>query len=121
MFAAMTVQPTDLFAALAHETRLRCILLLMRHHELCVCELMHAIGAAQPHVSRHLAHLREVGLVADRREGLWIFYRINPALPPWVLAVLSETDAAVSGERPFVEDERVLGAMPNRPGALRCA
>lgn len=121
MFPPVKIQPTDLFGALAHETRLRCILLLMRHSELCVCELMHAIGAAQPHVSRHLAHLRELGLVVDRREGLWIFYRVNPALPPWVGAVLSETAAAVGGERPFVEDEQVLGAMPNRPGVLRCA
>jgi ArsR family transcriptional regulator len=121
MFPAMTFQPTDLFASLAHETRVRCVVLLMRHPELCVCELMHAIGAAQPHVSRHLAQLREVGLVTDRREGLWIFYRINPALPDWVAAVLSETAAAVGGERPFVEDERVLAAMPNRPASLRCA
>ncbi len=118
---AMTLHPTDLFAALAHETRLRCILLLMRHSELCVCELMHAIGASQPHVSRHLAQLRELGLVTDRRAGLWIFYRVNPALAPWVAAVLGETAAAVSGECPFVEDERVLAAMPNRPGAQRCA
>jgi ArsR family transcriptional regulator, arsenate/arsenite/antimonite-responsive transcriptional repressor len=117
----MIIHPTDLFAALAHETRLRCVILLMRHTELCVCELTQAIGAAQPHVSRHLAQLRELGLVTDRREGLWIFYRVNPALPDWVLVVLRETADAVSGERPFVEDTRVLDAMPNRPEALRCA
>jgi ArsR family transcriptional regulator len=121
ILTAMTIHPTDLFAALAHETRLRCLILLVRHEELCVCELTHAIGAAQPHVSRHLAQLRELGLVTDRREGLWIHYRVNPALPEWVGVVLRETAAAVGFERPFTEDDRVLTAMPNRPGASRCA
>ncbi|CRI65990.1 Regulatory protein ArsR [Thiocapsa sp. KS1] len=121
MFSAVTIQPTDFFAALAHETRLRCLILLMRHPELCVCELTHAIGAVQPHVSRHLAQLRELGLVTDRREGLWIFYRVSPVLPDWVAAVLRETFDAVCGERPFVEDDRVLAQMPNRPGVPRCA
>ena len=77
----MNILPNDLFAALAHDTRLRCLMLLMSHDELCVCELTHAIGAAQPHISRHLAQLRALGLVFDRREGLWIHYRVNPALP----------------------------------------
>jgi ArsR family transcriptional regulator len=117
----MTIPPRDLFAALAHETRLRCLILLVRHEELCVCELTHAIGAAQPHISRHLAQLRELGLVTDRRDGLWIHYRVNPALPEWVGAVLRETAAAVGAERPFTEDEQALTAMPNRPGASRCA
>jgi len=44
-------------------------MLLLQHQELCVCELTYAIGAAQPHISRHLAQLRELGLVSD--EGLY--------------------------------------------------
>lgn len=117
----MTIRPTDLFAALAHDTRLRCLMLLMRHAELCVCELTHALGLVQPHVSRHLAQLRELGLVTDRREGLWIYYRVNPALPAWVARVLTETADAVAAQSPFVEDTRALAEMPNRPGAARCA
>ena len=77
----MNISPESLFAAMANSTRLRCLLLLLAHEELCVCELTHAIGAAQPNISRHLAQLREAGLVNDRREGLWIHYRINPELP----------------------------------------
>jgi ArsR family transcriptional regulator len=117
----MNGNPTDFFAALANDTRLRCLLLLVKYEELCVCELTHAIGATQPHVSRHLAQLRELGLVSDRREGLWIYYRIHPQLPEWVLAVLRETAKAVQHENPFVTDEQALSAMPNRPGAPRCA
>ncbi|MGB5736079.1 MAG: metalloregulator ArsR/SmtB family transcription factor, partial [Thiohalocapsa sp.] len=51
---------TEFFSALANDTRLRCLLLLSRHAELCVCELTHALGASQPHISRHLAQLREL-------------------------------------------------------------
>jgi ArsR family transcriptional regulator, arsenate/arsenite/antimonite-responsive transcriptional repressor len=117
----MNIDPNALFAALAHDTRLRCLLLLVEHDELCVCELTHAIGAAQPHVSRHLAQLRELGLVSDRREGLWIHYRIHPALPGWVKTVLKATDEGVGREAPFASDARTLSTMPNRPGAPRCA
>ncbi|MBK1644100.1 transcriptional regulator [Thiocapsa imhoffii] len=117
----MTIAPRDFFSALSHETRLRCLILLVRHPELCVCEFTHALGAVQPHVSRHLAQLRELALVRDRRDGLWIHYRLNEELPAWSLAVLRETAAAVRETSPFLEDERDLAKMPNRPTALRCA
>jgi ArsR family transcriptional regulator len=117
----MNISPLTLYPALAHETRLRCLLLLLEHAELCVCELTHAIGAAQPTMSRHLAYLREAGMVSDRREGLWIYYRINPGLPSWVTNVLHETAQGVNGLAPFQEDLTALQNMPNRPGATRCA
>ncbi|ESQ13522.1 MAG: hypothetical protein N838_14810 [Thiohalocapsa sp. PB-PSB1] len=53
---------------MANETHLRYLMLLLEHQELCVCEMTHAIGASQPHISRHLAHLRELRLVSDRHE-----------------------------------------------------
>lgn len=117
----MHISPLTLFNALAHDTRLRCLLLLLEFDELCVCELTHAIGAAQPHMSRHLGQLREAGLVADRRTGLWIHYRINPELPTWVLGVLKATAAGNDGQEPFASDVAALKSMPNRPGAPRCA
>lgn len=117
----MNISPDSLFAALAHDTRLRCLLLLLIHGELCVCELTQAIGAAQPTMSRHLAQLREAALVTDRREGLWIYYRLNPELPEWVLQVLRQTSEGVGGQEPYSSDAVVLDAMPNRPGAPRCA
>jgi ArsR family transcriptional regulator len=117
----MNISSDIVFSALANSTRLRCLMLLIENHELCVCELTHAIGAAQPHISRHLAHLREATLVSDRREGLWIYYRINPALPAWVTNVLRETAEGVRAMTPFAEDLNALKEMPNRPGAPRCA
>lgn len=117
----MNMAAHTLFSALAHATRLRCLLLLLEHGELCVCELTHAIGAAQPNISRHLGQLREAGLVTDRREGLWIHYRINPELPAWATEVLRATAQGVRGTAPYAHDLDALQAMPNRPGASRCA
>ncbi|MCF7983957.1 MAG: metalloregulator ArsR/SmtB family transcription factor [Thiohalocapsa sp.] len=117
----MKIDPIHLFGALANDTRLRCLMLLSTHDELCVCELTHAIGVSQPHISRHLAQLRELGLVADRRNGIWVYYRIHPELPRWASNVLAETAAGTRGRAPFSDDEQTLQAMPNRPGAARCA
>lgn len=117
----MSIDPVALFGALANDTRLRCLMLLGAHQELCVCELTHALGVSQPHISRHLAQLREIGLVADRRNGIWVYYRIHPELPRWASNVLTETAAGARGHSPFADDEQALRAMPNRPGAARCA
>lgn len=121
IFRPVHISPGTVFSALAHATRLRCLLLLQENDELCVCELTHAIGAAQPNISRHLAHLREAGLVNDRRDGLWIHYRINRELPKWVTNVLKQTAKGVVGTPPFADDLAALKAAPNRSGAPRCA
>jgi ArsR family transcriptional regulator, arsenate/arsenite/antimonite-responsive transcriptional repressor len=117
----MNIPPSNLFAALANDIRLRCLMLLVEHDELCVCELTHALGVAQPHVSRHLAQLRELGVVMDRRARLWVHYRIHPELPAWAGAVLRETSAGVMDQSPFADDRAALAQMPNRPFASRCA
>jgi ArsR family transcriptional regulator, arsenate/arsenite/antimonite-responsive transcriptional repressor len=52
---------------------------------------MKAIDEIQPKVSRHLAQLRRCDLLVDRRQGQWVFYRINPALPDWAKTVLTQT------------------------------
>jgi ArsR family transcriptional regulator len=118
---AAMINPADFFAALANDTRLRSLMLLSRQPELCVCELTHALGLSQPHISRHLAQLREAGLVADRRDGVWVYYRINRELPAWALQVLEQTNRGVASGAPFRDDAAALAEMPNRPGAARCA
>lgn len=116
----MDIQPNKLFQLLADETRLRCLLLLQQAGELCVCELVHAVGLIQPKVSRHLAVLRDAGLVTDRRQGQWIYYQINPALPEWARQVLVLCANTTSKQAPFKNDLPALIAMPNRPGAACC-
>lgn len=66
-----------LFHALSDETRLR-VLELLSEGERCVCDLSEALGAQQSRLSFHLRTLREAGLVADRRQGRWIYYRLCP-------------------------------------------
>jgi len=66
----------QLFKALADETRLR-ILGLLREGELCVCDVMKVLELPQSKVSRHLAYLRNAGLVTGRREGVWMHYRLT--------------------------------------------
>lgn len=116
----MDVSAEALYAALAHPTRLRCVLLLREAGERCVCELTEALGAAQPHVSRHLAHLRQVGLVSDRRQGLWIHYRLHPDLPAWVRDVLEATARGMGDNAPYVGSP-APGPFPGRAKALRCS
>jgi ArsR family transcriptional regulator len=67
---------TRLFKALSDETRLR-ILALLQAGELCVCDLMAILDLPQSTVSRHLAYLRNAGLVDDRRQGVWMFYSLS--------------------------------------------
>ena len=65
------------FKALADETRLRIMALLLCSGELCVCDLTAALQLPQSTVSRHLAYLKNAGWVTDRREGVWMIYAIS--------------------------------------------
>jgi ArsR family transcriptional regulator, arsenate/arsenite/antimonite-responsive transcriptional repressor len=67
--------------ALADKTRLR-ILGLLGNDEVCVCHIHDSLGLPQPTVSRHLAYLRRSGVVAARRDGIWMHYRISRSLEP---------------------------------------
>jgi len=117
----MTIEAETLFRMLADNTRLRILLLLQQHGELCVCELTHALRLSQPKISRHLAHLRECGLLQASRNGQWMYYCVTPALPEWIQAILQTTLEGNAGTSPFRADRRMLDAMPNRPGAACCA
>jgi ArsR family transcriptional regulator len=111
----------NFFPALADPTRLRCLLLLAAEGELCVCELTHALDESQPKISRHLAMLREAGIVSDRREGLWIHYRLNPDLPSWAREILNTASQANATTKPFAQDRKRLRGAPTRPPVRCCA
>jgi ArsR family transcriptional regulator len=63
------------FKGLADENRLR-ILNLLFHGELCGCDIQHVLGASQSNVSRHLAYLKNAGLVSDRRAANRVYYSL---------------------------------------------
>jgi ArsR family transcriptional regulator len=67
------------FQALGDRTRLR-LLNLMGDQEICVCYFVEILDQPQPKISRHLAYLRRAGIVAARRDGKWMHYRI--VMPP---------------------------------------
>jgi ArsR family transcriptional regulator len=117
----MNLDADTLFRLLADTTRLRVVMLLQQAGELCVCELTHALDLSQPKISRHLAHLREGGLLLTRRDGLWMYYRINPGLPAWARDILQATLAGNAAIEPFHDDQHALADMPNRPGSACCA
>jgi ArsR family transcriptional regulator len=117
----MNLDAGSLFLMLSDETRLRALMLLAAEQELCVCELTHALAASQPKISRHLAQLRETGLLQARREGQWMYYRIQPDLPDWVSNILHHALLGNSNVEPFRSDRQHLRTMPNRPGAACCA
>ena len=78
------------FLALADKTRLR-LLNLMRDGEICVCFFTEVLGESQPKISRHLAYLRNAGLVEARRDGKWMHYRIVEPENEVAKGVLRET------------------------------
>lgn len=116
----MTLNATQFYTALSNEIRLRCLMLMQLEGELCVCELTHALNLSQPMMSRHLALLRNAGMVSDRRAGQWIYYQINPKLPKWAATVLELTAQANRKHVPFSDDLRRLHSMSNRPDAACC-
>jgi ArsR family transcriptional regulator len=107
------LNPAAVFKCLSDETRARATLLITREGELCVCELVCALDDSQPKISRHLAQLRGCGLLLDRRQGQWVYYRLNPDLPAWVRDVLQTTLAA---NVDWLEQNSTrLNAMGDRP------
>lgn len=112
------LSPVQFYKCLSDETRLRCLLLITQAGELCVCELMAALDEIQPKVSRHLAQLRKAELLLDRRQGQWVFYRLNPDLPAWASSVLNATAQA---NTVFLRDNHMrLEAMGDRPTRQTC-
>lgn len=79
----------DYHKAMSDETRIRIINLLLHAEELCVCDLEQTLNLSQPKISRHLAYLRETGLVKDRKDSLWVYYEMNNPLSPEISDQLS--------------------------------
>jgi ArsR family transcriptional regulator len=105
----------ELFKALADETRLRILNLLVRG-ELCVCDIMAVLDIGQSKASRHLAYLRNVGLVDDRRSGVWMHYSLaepggltHRRVLAWLAEAASELPQAAA-------DLKLLRARQRRAG-----
>lgn len=92
------IDAIEILTALAEPTRLAAMRLLWDGREHCVCELMRALGASQSRMSRHMAVLKQVGLVVDRRDAQWVRYRRNPDLPAELAGVVDAVVAAIQDQ-----------------------
>ena len=95
------------FQALGDNTRLR-LLNLMGDQEICVCYFVEILDQPQPKISRHLAYLRNAGIVTTRRDGKWMHYRI--VMPPngGAARVLQETLQWLKEEKTMQADRAKL-------------
>jgi ArsR family transcriptional regulator len=112
-----------LFRALADRTRLR-LIHLMGDDEVCVCFFVEALKMSQPKISRHLAYLRRAGIVAVRREGKWMHYRLVPPKDKHATRMLGQLRASLSGESEMQRDRARLTGLccsPKIPKALKRA
>lgn len=103
--------PVAVLKALADTNRLRIVGLLKATSELCVCDLGHLLQLPQYAVSRHLSTLKRAGLVSQRREGQWVYYRLNPHLSDHVRKLVEAV-----GNMHFAPD---LGRLKERLRQLR--
>ena len=94
-------------AALSDHTRLR-LLNLMDGREVCVCYFVGILRLSQPKVSRHLAYLRRAGVVASRRDGKWMHYRIVMPSHPGAARIIREALAALREEKAMQVDRARL-------------
>jgi ArsR family transcriptional regulator, arsenate/arsenite/antimonite-responsive transcriptional repressor len=96
-----------LFSALADRTRLR-LLNLMAEGEVCVCFFVEVLRQSQPKISRHLAYLRNVGVVKARREGKWMHYSIVEPPDPYARRIFNEVRNWLADDKEMQGDRKRL-------------
>ena len=97
-----------LFAALADPTRLR-LLNLMNGREVCVCYFVEILKQGQPKISRHLAYLRNAGIVTARRDGKWMHYSIERPANAEAAAILDASLGSFKANKEMQNDLARLG------------
>ncbi|CAN5806359.1 transcriptional regulator [soil metagenome] len=113
----------ELFRALADRTRLR-LINLMGDDEVCVCFFVEVMQLNQPKISRHLAYLRRAGVVAARREGKWMHYRIVEPPEPRAVNIFREVRASLANDANMKSDRERLAQIccaPQLPVQLQKA
>lgn len=78
--------------AMADKNRLT-LLACMKNGEVCVCDFVEVLGISQPAVSQQLKKLKDAGIIAERKEGKWKYYRLQDDLPPVVQTVIKSIEA----------------------------
>jgi DNA-binding transcriptional ArsR family regulator len=105
--------PERLFQALADATRLKALALIIRNGELCVCDVMNVLEITQSKASRHLRYLANAGLLNDRRETVWSYYRMADGLSPEQQRIIDSVPGLL-GADVLGELEKSLSTCKNR-------
>ena len=85
------IQPIELFKVLSDPTRLKLFQILYNKEARCVGELLDMLDQPQPTISRHLNHLKKLGVLSCVREGTWMWYEVADDLPDWCQEILEIT------------------------------
>ncbi|WP_218689656.1 metalloregulator ArsR/SmtB family transcription factor [Psychrobacter sp. BF1] len=101
----LTIQPIELFKVLSDPTRLKLFQILFQKQARCVGELVEMLEQPQPMISRHLNHLKKLGILNAVREGTWMWYEMSDDLPDWCQNILQTTYQALSEQQDIMSDQ----------------
>ena len=106
----------EVLRALSDDNRLRAALAI-RRHDLCVCQIVELLGLAPSTVSRHLAILRDAGLVGSTKKGRWVHYQWsrNAHLPSRVInTLMTAFDESAQARKDSRDLKRIIGMDPEK-------
>ena len=107
--------------AIADPSRLR-ILKMLEPEELCVCQITAVLGLAPATVSKHLSVLKAAGLIAQRKAGRWVYYRLaERSTNPYASAVQVLVRGALGEDETIVLDGQKLAKVKDVPVEVLCA
>jgi len=85
---------------------LRCLHLVARNTEVCVCEVVEALNISQPAASKALNALKSAHLLTDRKDANWNYYALNSTMPEWLSAIVNATAAEIANDSVFTADQK---------------
>ena len=93
-----TIRPIELFKVLSDPTRLKIFQILFNKESRCGGELVEILDQPQPTISRHLNHLKKLGILSCVRDGTWMWYEVADDLPEWCQEILDITYKQISSK-----------------------
>lgn len=104
----------QVFSVLSNPIRLRCLHLVYGHDDVCVCEVVQALGISQPAASKALGALKGIGLLESRRDANWTYYSLRVDITPWLDTVLKATISETATQSPYLDDRRAFEQLDLR-------
>ena len=100
----ISIKSEEIFQALADETRLRVIrLMVATNEEVCLCELVDSLLEPSYKISRHLKILRQAGLLSSQKEGRWVYHRLVTE-PPYLASLYATVRELPDADKTYSED-----------------